>query len=90
MLWIPQQNKLFGQALDRFDRNTPEWWHKIARGSGKTAEEVKRHYDVLLEDLRRIEFIRVPIPNYRSGAGGTNNGNADEELRYRSFILLQS
>ncbi|GMP37890.1 hypothetical protein CsSME_00009375 [Camellia sinensis var. sinensis] len=76
--WTPQLNKLFEQALAQYDKDTPDRWHNIARavGGGKSAEEVKRHYDILLEDLRRIESGRVPIPNYRS------NANADEERRY--------
>ncbi|PSS29437.1 Protein RADIALIS-like [Actinidia chinensis var. chinensis] len=88
--WTAQQNKLFEQALARFDMDTPDRWVNIAKavGGGKTVEEVKRHYDVLLEDLRRIESGQVPIPNYRSGAGGTNNGNADEELRLLRFLKL--
>ncbi|KAK1440590.1 hypothetical protein QVD17_06419 [Tagetes erecta] len=66
-VWTPQENKLFERALAVYDRDTPDRWHKIARVVGsKTAEEVKRHYQVLIEDLRRIELGNVPFPNYRS------------------------
>ncbi|KAG5547904.1 hypothetical protein RHGRI_013552 [Rhododendron griersonianum] len=65
--WTPQENKWFEQALARFDKDTPDRWLNVARavGGGKSAEEVKRHYDILLEDLRRIESGQVQIPNYR-------------------------
>ncbi|KAH7833295.1 hypothetical protein Vadar_004886 [Vaccinium darrowii] len=85
--WTPQQNKLFEQALARFDRDTPDRWQNVARavGGGKSAEEVKRHYNILLEDLRRIESGRVPVPNYRSNG---SNGSAEEEERLLRFLKL--
>ncbi|KAG5526651.1 hypothetical protein RHGRI_032801 [Rhododendron griersonianum] len=86
--WTPQQNKQFEQALARFDRDTPDRWQNVARavGGGKSAEEVKRHYNILLEDLRRIESGRVPVPNYRSG--GSNGSTAEEEERLLRFLKL--
>ncbi|CAL9203101.1 protein RADIALIS-like 3 [Musa acuminata AAA Group] len=66
--WTPQQNKLFERALAVYDKDTPDRWLNVARavGGGKTAEEVKKHYELLLEDLHRIESGRVPYPNYKS------------------------
>ncbi|XP_073290770.1 protein RADIALIS-like 3 [Primulina huaijiensis] len=65
--WTPQENKLFEKALARFDKDTPDRWHNIAQamGGGKSAEEVKRHFEILMEDLRRIESGYVPFPTYR-------------------------
>ncbi|XP_015068699.1 protein RADIALIS-like 4 [Solanum pennellii] len=64
--WTPQQNKLFERALAQFDKDTPDRWQNVARavGGGKSADEVKRHYEILIEDLRRIESGRVPLPTY--------------------------
>ncbi|XP_042392145.1 protein RADIALIS-like 2 [Zingiber officinale] len=65
--WTEQQNKLFERALAVYDKDTPNRWHNVARavGGGKTAEEVKSHYDLLIEDLKSIESGRVPYPNYK-------------------------
>ncbi|KAL1810135.1 hypothetical protein DCAR_0729806 [Daucus carota subsp. sativus] len=64
--WTPKQNKLFEKALAKYDKDTPDRWHNIARAVGdKTAEEVKRHYEILVEDLRHIESGTVPFPSYR-------------------------
>ncbi|KAL8211145.1 hypothetical protein R6Q57_005582 [Mikania cordata] len=64
--WTPQENKSFKRALAVYDRDTPDRWKKIACAvGGKTIEEVKRHYQVLIEDLRRIELGNIPFPNYR-------------------------
>ena len=51
-----------------YDKETPDQWQNVAKavGGNKTAEEVKRHYEILLEDLRHIESGLVPIPKYRS------------------------
>ncbi|KAL5563003.1 hypothetical protein UlMin_032750 [Ulmus minor] len=88
--WTQKQNKLFEKALALYDKDTPDRWQNVAKAvGGKTAEEVKRHYEVLLDDLRQIESGRIPIPNYKSG--GTTN--VDEEQRYKlslaSFLFTQ-
>ncbi|PSR86014.1 Protein RADIALIS-like [Actinidia chinensis var. chinensis] len=82
--WTPQQNKLFEQALTWYDKDTPDRWQNVARavGGGKSAEEVKQHYDLLLEDL---ETGQVPIPNY--------HGNANERIKgtgYANHIPMGS
>ncbi|KAL8027759.1 hypothetical protein ABFX02_14G117100 [Erythranthe guttata] len=81
--WTVQENKLFEKALARFDRDTPDRWQNVAAavGSGKSADEVKRHYDILMEDLRRIESGRVPLPNYR-------NISFEEETRLLKFLKM--
>ncbi|KAI3446122.1 hypothetical protein Pfo_002787 [Paulownia fortunei] len=81
--WTPQENKLFEKALARFDKDTPDRWQNVARavGGGKSEEEVKRHYEILLEDLRRIESGHVPIPNY-------TNSSVEEEKRLLKFLKM--
>ncbi|KAL3845246.1 hypothetical protein ACJIZ3_002649 [Penstemon smallii] len=65
--WTPKQNKQFEEALAMFDRDTPDRWHNIARAvCGKSAEEVRRHYEALVKDIMQIETDQVPIPNYRA------------------------
>ncbi|KAK4587831.1 hypothetical protein RGQ29_019010 [Quercus rubra] len=66
--WTPEQNKRIEKALALYDKETPDQWQNVAKavGGNKTAEEVKRHYEILLEDLRHIESGLVPIPKYRS------------------------
>ncbi|GMY11487.1 protein RADIALIS-like 3 isoform X1 [Fagus crenata] len=70
--WTPKENKQFEKALAVYDKDTPDRWQKVARAvGGKSAEEVKRHYEILIEDVNHIENGRIPFPNYRSGG---NNG----------------
>ncbi|CAK7329698.1 unnamed protein product [Dovyalis caffra] len=79
--WTVQQNKAFERALAVYDKDTPDRWYNVARAvGGKTAEEVKRHYELLLEDVKHIESGRVPFPNYRT-TGANGHANTGEEKR---------
>ncbi|KHN20067.1 hypothetical protein glysoja_014645 [Glycine soja] len=51
----------------KYDKDTPERWHNVAKAvGGKSEDDVKRHCQILLEDLRHIESGHVPIPIYKS------------------------
>ncbi|KAE8694023.1 Protein RADIALIS-like 6 [Hibiscus syriacus] len=68
--WTPKQNKTFETALAKYDRDTPDRWHNVAKAvGGKSAEEVKLHYDILVKDLKDIESGQYPYP-YPSGSSG--------------------
>ncbi|KAG4952138.1 hypothetical protein JHK84_045466 [Glycine max] len=41
---------------------TPDRWQNIAKMVGKSIEEVKMHYEILKEDIKRIEQDQVPFP----------------------------
>lgn len=69
--WTAKDNKMFEKALALYDTDTPDRWHKIARAiGGKTADEVKRHYELLVEDVMRIEAGQTPYANYFSNRKG--------------------
>ncbi|CAN0909139.1 Transcription factor RADIALIS [Linum grandiflorum] len=82
--WTAKQNKAFEKALAVYDKETPDRWSNVAKavGGNKTPEDVKLHYDLLVEDVKFIESGRVPFPNY------TTTGSSivsDEEKRYSLF-----
>ncbi|GLT58031.1 hypothetical protein SLA2020_309570 [Shorea laevis] len=90
--WTPKQNKLFENALAIYDKDAPDRWVKLARAvGGKSVEEVKRHYDMLVEDINQIESGQVPLPNYKKmGTGGGNKGSnymVDEDQRLKNLRL---
>ncbi|KAL1546754.1 Protein RADIALIS-like 5 [Salvia divinorum] len=69
--WTSKQNKRFEEALARYDKDTPDRWHNVARAvGGKSADEVRRHYEILVKDIMQIENDQVPIPNYKALARG--------------------
>ncbi|MCY5962409.1 SANT/Myb-like DNA-binding domain-containing protein, partial [Salmonella enterica subsp. enterica serovar 1,4,[5],12:i:-] len=65
--WTVTQNKAFEKALAVYDQDTPDRWLNVAKAvGGKTAEEVKRHYQLLLEDVNHIESGQIPFPYRKS------------------------
>ncbi|KAI4352692.1 hypothetical protein L6164_006916 [Bauhinia variegata] len=90
--WTAKQNKMFENALATYDKDSPDRWQKLARAvGGKTVEEVKRHYDKLVEDVKQIEEGQVPLPNYRKiNASGTSKAAysyMEEEHRMKNLSL---
>ncbi|GAB2291287.1 hypothetical protein Dimus_025545 [Dionaea muscipula] len=86
--WTPTQNKQFEKALALYDKDTPDRWQNVAKAVGeKTPEEVKRHYEILLQDLQHIESGQVPIPNYKNtlstGRGVANEHRILKSLRFQ-------
>ncbi|KAH6756086.1 RAD-like 6 [Perilla frutescens var. hirtella] len=74
--WSAKENKDFEKALAEFEEGTPDRWAKVARAVGsRTEEEVKAHYQILIEDLKQIERGRVPLPDYRDPHAGPGSGS---------------
>ncbi|KAJ4834996.1 Protein RADIALIS-like 5 [Turnera subulata] len=87
--WTPRENKQFEKALALFDKDTPDRWQNIAKAVGdKSAEEVKRHYQILLEDLSHIESGHVPLPNY--GSFNTNEEQRSSGVKCQTTMSLNS
>ncbi|KAL3634289.1 hypothetical protein CASFOL_021343 [Castilleja foliolosa] len=85
--WSTKQNQQFEEALTYYTKDTPDRWYNIARHvTGKSAEEVKRHYEELERDIMKIETDQVPIPNYKSRPNNRGYGN---ELRLLKNLRLQ-
>ncbi|KAL6228182.1 PREDICTED: protein RADIALIS-like 3 [Fragaria vesca subsp. vesca] len=55
--WSWEENKLFELALAVVDEQDPQRWEIVAAlvGGQKSAEDVHKHYVILLEDLKVIE-----------------------------------
>ncbi|XP_057502749.1 protein RADIALIS-like 4 [Actinidia eriantha] len=86
--WTQKQNKKFEEAIAFFDKDTPDRWQNVARAvGGKSVEEVKRHYEILVKDIMQIESDRVPLPNYRS-AGSNIRGCGNERRQLLKNLKL--
>ncbi|KAI0504486.1 hypothetical protein KFK09_015438 [Dendrobium nobile] len=66
--WSTKEDKEFERALATFGEHTPNRWEKVAEaiGGGKTVADVRRHYQLLIDDIDSIESGLVPFPNYRT------------------------
>ncbi|KAF8104186.1 hypothetical protein N665_0176s0002 [Sinapis alba] len=89
--WTSKQNKMFERALAVYDKDTPDRWQNVAEAVGsKSAEEVKRHYDILVEDLNNIEHDLVPLPKYKTvDVGSKSRGINDFDLRSMKNMRIQ-
>ncbi|MCD7459327.1 hypothetical protein HAX54_040638 [Datura stramonium] len=87
--WTTKQNKKFEEALVIYDKdNSVDKWHNIARYvGGKSVEEVRRYYDLLVKDITQIENGQVPLPNYRTTETTNARGYATEQRLLKNLKL---
>lgn len=65
-IWSREEEKAFENAIAvHWTDDCKEVWDKIApMVPGKTVDELKKHYQFLVEDVNAIEAGNVPLPNY--------------------------
>ncbi|KAJ8546513.1 hypothetical protein K7X08_032390 [Anisodus acutangulus] len=87
-IWSREQDKAFENALATYPDDSEDRWEKIASDvPGKTLEEVKYHYDLLLDDVSRIESGCVPLPCYNSSSESSTSHGGDEGTGKKSGNL---
>ncbi|KAJ9159733.1 hypothetical protein P3X46_025212 [Hevea brasiliensis] len=62
--WTRCDDKLFEEALVRFEEESPDRWKKIANYIRKSVQEVTQHYEDLVHDVIEIDSGRVELPSY--------------------------
>ncbi|GMP32329.1 hypothetical protein CsSME_00006134 [Camellia sinensis var. sinensis] len=79
--WTREQDKAFENALAIYSEDSSDRWEKIAAMvPGKTIEEIKHHYQILVEDINAIESGYVPLPHYvDSTSRGGNFGQIQSD-----------
>ncbi|KAJ3697041.1 hypothetical protein LUZ61_000746 [Rhynchospora tenuis] len=67
--WTREEDKAFETALATAEvtEGLRRWEGIAARVPARTVEEVKRHYEILVEDVKAIEEGRVELPRYGVG-----------------------
>ncbi|KAF8112444.1 hypothetical protein N665_0064s0075 [Sinapis alba] len=89
--WTSKQNEMFERALANYDRDATDRWKNVAKAVGnKSTEEVKRHYDILVEDLINIEQDLVPLPKYKTVDDGSKSTDiTDFDWRLAKNMRIQ-
>ena len=87
MGWTREENRRFEDALAVHGPNDPNRWQHVANAvGGKSVQEVKMHYEILQEDVIRIERDQIPPPSYRGAAININaRQNIDNEQRKMAY-----
>ncbi|KAM7261696.1 hypothetical protein ACFE04_020773 [Oxalis oulophora] len=81
-VWTRNDDKAFENALATYDEDDLDLWEKIAADvPGKTLEDIKEHYELLVEDVNRIESGCVPLPKYKSSSENSTGLAGDEAPR---------
>lgn len=77
--WSREQDKAFENALATYPEDDSDRWEKIAADvPGKTLEEIKHHYELLVDDVNQIDSGCVPVPSYNSFSEGSRSHASDE------------
>lgn len=70
--WSREQDIMFENALATYSEDLSDRWEKIAADvAGKSLEEVKDHYELLVDDVNQIESGCVPLPRYNSSSSSS-------------------
>uniref|UniRef100_A0A5B7B552 Putative Duplicated homeodomain-like superfamily protein n=1 Tax=Davidia involucrata TaxID=16924 RepID=A0A5B7B552_DAVIN len=66
VVWSREEERAFENAIAlHWAEDSKEQWDKIASMvPSKTIEELKQHYQLLVEDVSAIEAGNIPLPNY--------------------------
>lgn len=75
-IWSYEEEKAFENAIAMhwIEESSKEQWEKIASAvPSKSMEEVKQHYQVLVEDVSAIEAGHISFPNYASDETTSSN-----------------
>ncbi|XP_027153845.1 transcription factor SRM1 [Coffea eugenioides] len=87
-VWSREQDKAFENALATYPEDSADRWEKIAADvPGKSSEEIKHHYEILVDDVNRIESGCVPLPSYSSCLDGSTSQAGDEGTGKKSGNL---
>ncbi|XP_073144488.1 transcription factor SRM1 [Henckelia pumila] len=88
--WNREQDIQFERALATYPEDLSDRWEKIAADvSGKSVEEVKYHYELLVDDVNRIESGFIQVPCYNSSLDGSSSQGGDEGIGKKSGNLGQ-
>ncbi|XP_024994822.1 transcription factor SRM1 isoform X1 [Cynara cardunculus var. scolymus] len=79
-IWTRDQDRAFENALVAYpEEDSKDRWENIATNvPGKSVEEIKHHYELLVDDLNRIESGIVPVPCYSGSSDDSASHGGDD------------
>lgn len=85
--WTREEEKAFENAIATHSiDNSNEQWDKVASMvPTKSIEEIKQHYELLVEDVGAIEAGKVPLPNYASEDTSTLSTSTTKDDQHPPF-----
>lgn len=78
-VWSREQDKKFEKAIATYPEDSSDRWEKIAaQVPGKSVEDIKDHYQLLVDDVNQIESGFIQVPCYNSSSDDPTS-HADDE-----------
>lgn len=62
--WTREEDKAFENALAIYSDDSAPWEKIAAAIPGRTVDEIKNHFEVLVADVNSIESGLLPLPHY--------------------------
>ncbi|KAH0712299.1 hypothetical protein KY285_007863 [Solanum tuberosum] len=62
--WTKEEDKIFGNTLATKEDNNNLLEEMKKALPGKSADDIKDHYNILIEVINAIESGYIPLPNY--------------------------
>ncbi|XBH99370.1 protein RADIALIS-like 4 isoform X1 [Triticum dicoccoides] len=81
--WTFKQNKVFEVALNKYDKDAPDYFQNVARevGDGKSVEDVKKHFAELEKDVNEIHTNGAGSSSNNTKGGGSSDGQRPRYLK---------
>ncbi|XP_042007915.1 transcription factor SRM1-like [Salvia splendens] len=88
--WSWEQDKQFEDAVASYGEDCSDRWEKIAAEvPGKSVEEVKRHYGLLVNDIEAIESDFVEIPCYNPNSYSSHRRKYSKRERCKAMAWTE-
>lgn len=91
LAWTRAEDKVFEQALVIFPEGSADRWQQIANQlPGKSPEEVRSHYEALVDDVYEIDSGRVELPSYSDesecGSGWEEGESSGSQISFGAGV----
>ncbi|XP_068640783.1 transcription factor SRM1-like [Aristolochia californica] len=88
--WSTRENKVFENSLATYGEEMPDRWERISEQlPGKTPEQIKKHYESLVEDLDFIDAGRIPIPQYANDEEDSDEYSGFRGLKKSKHVVRE-
>ncbi|CAA2988737.1 transcription factor DIVARICATA-like [Olea europaea subsp. europaea] len=92
VVWSREEEKSFENAIAmHWIEDSKDQWDKISlMVPSKNTEELKHHYQLLVEDVNAIEAGHVPLPNYIGEETSSSIKDHHQRMRHGTYSIGES
>ncbi|PIN09892.1 Zuotin [Handroanthus impetiginosus] len=84
--WTYEENKVFENCLAEINPASPDFFEKVAAKIPlKSIQQIKNHYQALLEDVEMIESGNFPMPDYSNQDSVDENEKENDQMETKKY-----